>query len=62
MVDLLLKLVSRYLGYIVPLRSADILMLSVSMQHGIKIARQVLKKPSPQLTGSGPFSTDIAAC
>ena len=48
--DLLLKLVSRNLGYIVPLRSADITMLSVSIPHGIKIASRVLKNPTPQLT------------
>lgn len=51
MSDLLLKLVSRYLGYTVPLKSGDISMLSVSI-HGIKIARQVLKKSTPQLTTS----------
>lgn len=47
--DRLPKLVSRYLGYMVPLRSAGISMLSVSVQNRIKIARQVLKKPTPQL-------------
>lgn len=34
----------------VPLRSADISVLSVSIQDSIKIAGQVLKKPTPQLT------------